>query len=430
MVSQAATVDKYGALPRFGQQLPGCEPYWYQGNPSPYYHDGHVRFRATCRRFVEEELKPNLDEWIEKGEYPRELHQRAYDLGIGAVIYPKKYGGTQPEDYDHFYELVKTDELARIGARRAGVLWQENVSSMAMPPIMFHGSEQVKKEVVRDVVMGRKHVSLMISEPHAGSDVAGIKTTAVRDGDAFVVNGQKKWITGGFMADFFMAVVRTGGPGAAGISLVLIPAGLPGIHIRKMKTQFDSTHGTTFITLDNVRVPAGNLLGELNQGFKLLVYNFNHERWLIAIGSCRGARTCFEEAFQYSLRRQTFGKKLVEHPVIRFKLSEMMRQIESLHDFNERVAYAFSKGMPDSSLGIQCALLKLQASKTFEYCAREAAQIFGGNSILKEGVGKIVERLGREVRGQAIPGGSEEILGDLAIRMSAKVKPHVAQAKL
>lgn len=221
--------------------------------------------------------------------------------------------------------------------------------------------------------------------------------------------------------------MRTGGAGAAGISLLLIPADTPGIHIRKMATQFDSCHGTTFIDLDNVRVPVDNLLGELNQGFKLLVYNFNHERWLIAIGSCRGARICYEEAFKYALRRHTFGKKLADHPLIRFKLAEMTRQIESLHDFCERIAYAFSKGMPDTALGIQCALLKLQASKTFEYCAREAAQIFGGNSIIKEGAGKIVERLNREVRGQAIPGGSEEILGDLAIRMSAKVKPGVAK---
>jgi len=151
-------------------------------------------------------------------------------------------------------------------------------------------------------------------------------------------------------------------------------------------------------------------------GAKLILLNFNHERFVIAISACRYSRLCFEDAFKYALKRKTFGKRLIDHQIIRYKLAEMARQIESLQDTCERLAYQFSRGVPDSDLGSPAALLKVQASKTFEYCAREASQIFGGNSIVKEGQGKRVERLYREVRAQAIPGGSEEILLDFAIR--------------
>jgi acyl-CoA dehydrogenase len=150
----------------------------------------------------------------------------------------------------------------------------------------------------------------------------------------------------------------------------------------------------------------------------LILYNFNHERFVISAGTCRAARLCYEEAITYALTRKTFGKRLVDHQVIRAKLAEMARQIECLHDNVERVAYQYKMGVSDMKLGAQCAFLKVQASKTFEYCAREASQIFGGSAIVREGRGRVVERLYREVRASAIPGGSEEILLDAAMRMT------------
>ena len=146
--------------------------------------------------------------------------------------------------------------------------------------------------------------------------------------------------------------------------------------------------------------------------------NFNHERFVIAAGTTASCRLCYEEAIKYALKRKTFGKRMIEHQIIRFKLAEMARMIESLHDNLERCAYQFKMGIPDSKMGGQCALLKVQASKTFEYCAREAAQIFGGSAVVREGQGRAVERLYREVRAVAIPGGSEEILLDFAIRQA------------
>lgn len=220
------------------------------------------------------------------------------------------------------------------------------------------------------------------------------------------------------MADFFTVAVRTGGEGMGGISLLMLERNMPGIKIRKMETQADNAHNTTFINFDDVVVPAKNLIGKLNRGFKLIMTNFNHERFVIAAATTRQARICFQMAFKYSLTRRTFGKRLGEHQIIRFKLAEMARQIEGLQDMLERVGYQFSQGVTDSSMGGTCALLKVQASKTFEFCAREAAQIFGGSSIVREGKGKLVERMYREVRAAAIPGGSEEILLDFAIRQA------------
>jgi len=315
-----------------------------------------------------------------------------------------------------FYEMIMVDEISRSGG---GSVLGRDINRITLP-IFQHASQEIKNKVCAPVVQGKKHLCLAISEPTAGSDVANIQTTAVRQGDFYIVDGQKKWITGGINGDFFATAVRTGGPGKDGISILLLEKGMAGINVRKMQTQADNCHNTTFITLDSVKVPVKNLIGKENEGFKLLLLNFNHERYIISVESCRYARLAYEEAIKYSLERQTFGKPLISHQIIRFKLAEMARQIESVYDTLERITYAMSKGVPDFKLGSQCGLLKVQATKTLEYCCREASQIFGGASIVKEGKGKLVERLYREVRGHAIPGGSEEILLDLAMRQTER----------
>jgi alkylation response protein AidB-like acyl-CoA dehydrogenase len=396
----------------FGEQIPFCEPYWYQGGRSPHYTENHARFRAVVRKFVDEELKPNVDKWIGKG-YPREIHERAYELGINGLIYPRQYGGTKPDDYDPFYELILIDEIGRV---TGFVMYQLQINSMGLPPILNYGSEALKKYVCPDVISGKKFICLAISEPYAGSDVAGIKTTAVRQGDYYIVNGTKKWITGGTMGDFFTTAVRTGGDGAGGISLLLIDRNMEGVSVRKMETQFDTTHSTTFVTLEDVKVPVTNLIGKENEGFKMIVSNFNHERFIFAVEACRKARMCYEESIKFALQRRTFGKRLIEHQAIRGKLAEMVRMIEALYDSVERVAYQIKTGADVKKLGMECALIKVNGSRTFQFCAREAVQIFGGSGMVKEGKGKLVERMYRETCYYSIPGGAEDILLDFVIR--------------
>jgi len=411
------------AMEPFGDQSPGCEPYWYQGFPSAYYGPSHVEFRRKCREFVQQEIVPNLEGWLEKRQvYPVDLHAKALARGLPTAGLAKDTQSRYPKEivpeggFDALHELIYLDELAAAGP--GGAMGQCGINSMALPPVLFAGSPDVQAQVVDDVIAGRRNISLAISEPSAGSDVAAIRATAKREGDHYRVNGQKKWITGGHMADFFTLAVRTGGPGGQGVSLLLVDRRTPGIEIRKMETQFDTCHGTTFITFDNAMVPVSNLIGQEGAGFRYLLLNFNHERLVISVGTCRFARLCYSEALKYSMRRKTFGKELCEHQMIRWKLGEMLRQIEALHDCNERVAFQYKSGVPDSRLGAQAALLKVMASKTFEYCAREASQVFGGASVVREGPGRVVERLYREVRASAIPGGSEEVLLDLAARQA------------
>lgn len=407
----------------FGDQAPGCEPRWYQGFPSPYYTASHVAFRAKCRTFVEAEIRPHFEGWLERREvYPLSLHAKALTYGLPTAglardvqcLYPPAV--LPPGGFDPFHELIYLDEMAAAGP--GGMMGQCGINSMALPPVLSVGSKHIQDLVVNDVILGRKNISLAISEPTAGSDVAAIRATAVREGNIFRVNGQKKWITGAHIADFITLAVRTGGDGGKGVSLLLLDTKSKGIDIRKMETQFDTCHGTTFVTLDNVEVPAENLIGVEGKGFMYLLLNFNHERLVISVSTARFARLCYSESLKYAIRRKTFGKALAEHQMIRWKLAEMLRQIEALQDCNERVAFQYKCGVPDERLGGQCALLKVMASKTFEYCAREASQIYGGASIVREGPGRLIERLYREVRTSAIPGGSEEVLLDLAARQA------------
>ena len=417
-----------GRLPaeaRFGEQLPFAEPSWSQGYRSPYYSESHQKFRAGLRAYLDEYVKPNLDDWIESEKgYPKEMHEHFYRAGFLGSIFPVEYGGTPPAKFDSFHELILWTEIARLGG--GSMFGQLSINSMALPPVLQFGSQEMKDEVCRAVITGKKNICLAISEPSAGSDVANIKTTAERKlnsrgQEVFVVNGNKKWITGGLLADWFTMAVRTSNKkGAGGLSLLLVPAKSPGIRIRKIKTQNDSAHNTTFIILEDVEVPVQNLIGEEGRGFAMIMNNFNHERFVIAAGALGMSRYAYELSLKEALERKTFGKRLVEHQVIRAKLAEMARLVEAGWDNLERCCYQFKMGVPDSQLGGMCALLKVNASKIFEHCAREAAQIFGGSSVVREGRGILIERLYREVRATAIPGGSEEILLDLAIKQAVR----------
>lgn len=269
---------------KFGNQIPHCEPKHLQGFFSPYYTEKHLAFRRKVREFVEKELRPHNERWIKEGYPVNELHRKAYQAGISGVIYPKEYGGTPLDGHDAFFEVVLADELARLGG--GGVLAQLAINSMALPPVLLAGTEEMKRRVVTPTVRGDKTTCLALSEPTAGSDVAGFRTTAHRQPDgSYLVNGSKKWISGGATGDFFVTAVRVAEAGekpSGGLTLLLLERGMPGFKIRKMEVQFDNASSTTFLTFDNVRVPKENLIGEEDEGFRLILTNFNHERAVIA----------------------------------------------------------------------------------------------------------------------------------------------------
>jgi len=297
---------------------------------------------------------------------------------------------------------------------------------IGLPPITLFGSPFLKQKVINDCLSGEKCICLAITEPYAGSDVANLRCEAreSEDGEAYIVNGEKKWITNGVWADYFTVAVRTGDAGMGGISLLLIERSMPGVTTRQMKCSGVWSSGTSYITFEDVRVPKSHLIGKENSGFKYIMFNFNHERFAICAMTNRFSRVCLEESLKFASKRKTFGKTLAQHPVIRWKVAEMARMVEATHHWLEWVTFQMNtmgKMEANLKLGGQTALLKVQCTKVFEYCAREAAQIFGGLSYTRGGQGEKVERLSREVRAMAVPGGSEEIMLDLGVRQTTKL---------
>ena len=374
------------------------------------------------------------------------MGERGYLGGLLGIKYPTHLSpnhvkAVAPEKWDLFHELIITDEISRAGS--GGLVWNLiGGFGIGCPPLVKYGKKELVNRIVPGILAGDKRICLAITEPDAGSDVANLTCEAKlsEDGKHYIVNGEKKWITNAIWSDYFTTAVRTGGPGMDGVSLLLIERS-EGVSTRKMDCQGVWSSGTTYITFEDVKVPVGNLIGKENQGFKgkfnptcflmsftdsetVIMTNFNHERIGIIIQCLRFSRVCFEESVKYANKRKTFGKKLIDHPVIRLKLAHMARQIEASYNWLENCIYQCEKmGEMEAmlKLGGAIASLKAQATITFEFCAREASQIFGGLSYSRGGQGGKIERLYRDVRAYAIPGGSEEIMLDLSIRQSMRV---------
>jgi len=248
--------------------------------------------------------------------------------------------------------------------------------------------------------------------------VANISTVAKKEGDYYIVSGQKKFITSGIKGDYYVTACRTGGNGMGGISLLLIDRHAPGITARKLKTQGWLASNTAHIVFDEVKVPVNNLIGNENEGFKAIMLNFNNERFVGIVMTNRGSRACISEAIRYARLRKTFGKRLIDHQVIRHKIAEMAYRVESVQSSIEHICYQMKTGVSPVAIAGPISLLKVQATRTMEFCAREASQVLGGNAFLRTGQGEIVERIYREVRVAAIGGGSEEVMTDLAMRLA------------
>jgi len=426
LAKMGVNVETYGDMNAFG------DPNWYQAYNNPgYYKESHKELRALARQVVEDEVMPNCHEWDEAGVIPQEVYQKIGSKGLLPICvgrpWPKDHIGECPLGYepDYFHEFIVFDELARCGS--GGFMWGlAGGMVIGLPPVLKWATPEVKKEVCGPVLKAEKVICLAITEPTAGSDVANLRTTAKKEGDHYILNGEKKWITNGIFADYFTVAARTGAQkdGMKGLSLFLVAKTMSGVTTRKMKCSGVWSSGTTYITFDDVKVPAGNLIGKEGAGFKMIMNNFNHERFGICVMTNRFSRVCMEEALKFANKRKTFGKTLIQHDVIRWKLAEMARLIESTHAWLENITYqmqTMNHMEATMKLGGTTALAKVQCTKVFEYCAREAAQIFGGLSYTRGGQGEKVERLSREVRAMAVPGGSEEVMLDLGIRQSKKL---------
>lgn len=372
---------------------------------SPFYTEEHEAFRASVRRFVEREIAPHVNAWDEAEGFPRELYRTAAAAGLLGMGFPDEYGGT-PSDL--FFGIIASQELARAGS--GGLIASLKSHTIGTPPIVKFGSGALKARVVPEILAGEKISALAITEPDGGSDVASIRTTARREGDHYIVDGAKMFITSGVRADYVTTAVRTGGKGKAGISLLLIEKGMPGftrVPLKKMGWWMSDTAALHF---DSVRVPVGNLIGAEGQGFAAIMHNFNGERIGMAAG-CNGfSQVCFDEALSWARARQVFGGRLADSQVIRHKLVDMAMKINATQAMLELLAWRIIQG--ENPTG-EIAMLKNQATQTMAFCASEAVQIHGGMGFMR---GTKVERIYREVKVNAIGGGAEEIMKDLAAR--------------
>ena len=373
---------------------------------SPFYSEDHEAFRSVVRQFAKNEIIPNIQEWEQAGEVPRDLYKKAASIGLFGDGFEEVYGGHGQRDA--ILRMVIMQELAMAGS--GGVVASILSNYIGLPPIQRAGSDEIKAKVLTPCLAGDAVSALAITEPSGGSDVARIQTVAKQDGEEFIVNGQKTFITSGMYADYLTVAVRTGGEGARGISLLLIEGDREGVERTRLDKMGWLSSDTATLYFDDVRVPVENLIGEEGTGFSSIVNNFNAERIDMAAQSIAFSRACYQEALEWSKERETFGKRLADHQVIRHKFIEMDRKINATQAWCELLAWRLNQG--DDPVA-EIAELKVQASTTFEFCAREASQILGGASYLK---GSITERLYREVRVQAIGGGSEEIMRDLASR--------------
>ena len=365
-------------------------------------------FRASVRRFVEREIAPHAAAWDEAGTFPRELYAKAADAGLLSLGYPEHLGGTPAS---MAWRLIVTDEVARAGS--GGLLASLFSHSIGLPPIVAVGSDALQRRIVPDVVAGRKIAALAITEPGAGSDVARIACRARRDGDAWVIDGEKTFITSGVRADWLTVAVRTGGPGASGISLIAVPGNAPGLERTPLAKMGWWCSDTARLSFSGCRVPADHLIGDEGAGFRSIMANFNGERLLMSGSACAFAAVCLDEATEWARQRTTFGQRLIEHQVVRHKLVDMRMRVLAARAWLDELVARFDAGPLDAEAVADLCLLKNHATQAMQFCADQAVQILGGTGYVR---GTKSERIYREVKVMMIGGGSEEIMKELAAR--------------
>jgi len=377
-----------------------------------YYTPEHLALRETVRRFVAKEIAPFVNDWDEVGGFPRELYAKAAEVGLLGIGFPEEYGGLPGVDY--FHRLIASIELAQCGA--GGVVASLMSHSIGSPPVAALGSPEIKSRVLPEVLAGRKIAALAITEPSGGSDVAALRTSAVLDGDHYVVNGEKTFITSGIRADYLTVAVRTDpqSRGSRGLSILLVEGDTPGLTRTPLAKMGWWASDTAHLRFDNCRVPAANLVGPEGAGFLAVMLNFNAERFTLAAGAIGFAWVCYQEALAWARERHTFGKRLADHQVVRHRLVDMLAAIESARAMLEETAWRLDHSPPgDAQLVASLCMLKNVSTRCMQFCADAAVQTLGGMGYMR---GTKSERIYREVKVNMIGGGAEEIMKDLAAR--------------
>lgn len=393
---------------------------------SVYFNEEHEMFRATARQFFEEEAAPHADAWEHDRRIPKEIWRRMGDLGFLGIMFPEQYGGGGA---DIFYATVFMEELARsrMGGFVASVMVQEFIATGA---ILHHGTEAQKQSYLAPSITGEKVGAICISEPDAGSDVANIRTRAVKDGDHYVINGAKTWITNGVYGDFYVVACKTNPEaGSGGISLIIVDADAPGVTSTKLRKMGWHSSDTAEIAFENVRVPATNLVGVEHMGFYYIMETFGIERLSCAITSIGSCDFILEETLKYMKDREAFGRPITKFQALRHRLADLFTELEAARQLVYHTAWLFEHGENPVR---EASMAKMMASELQKKIADECLQFHGGFGYVEE---YAIERFYRDARVGTIVAGTSEIMREIIAKVDIdglvfpKVEARLAKAK-
>ncbi len=374
--------------------------------PLPPFADQHEELRESVRRFVSSEIAPHVDDWEEAREFPRELFNRCGELGFLGLKFPERYGG---QGGTHVHDAVWIEELSRSGGSGGVAAGLNAHAQIAMPPVFNFGTEEQRQRWIVPGIRGELVGALGITEPGAGSNVADIRTTARKVAGGYVVNGSKTFITNGVRADFLVCAVRTSPEGGHhGLSFLVLEREMPGYEVTgKLEKMGWHSSDTGELTFTDVEVPDDHLLGEENQGFYLIMANFQWERLAMALGAVGGMQRVFEATLAYATDREAFGRPIGSFQAIRHKFAEMATKIEASRALTYNALRMFAAGH-DAIRDVTMA--KLLTQRALLEVADECLQIHGGYGYVRE---YGIERAVRDARLGPIGGGTDEIMKEI-----------------
>ena len=370
---------------------------------SIYFNDEHEMLRTTVRQFVEKEINPNVDAWEDGRTFPaHDLFKKMGDLGLLGITYPEAVGGM---GLDYWYQVVMLEEVGR--AHCAGVPMAIAVQTdMATPALAEFGTSWQKETFLKPAVMGTAVFSIAVSEPDAGSDVAAIQTRAVADGDDYLINGSKMWITSGTQSDYLTLLARTSDDrGFKGMSLIIVPTDAPGFSVsRKLEKLGNHSSDTAILSFDNVRVPQSYRIGIEGQGFLLQMKQFQKERLAGVVMGVSGMERIIRLTIDYCRQRETFGKPLIENQWIQFKLCELLTEVEALRQLAYHCTRVLVAG---GDMTKEVSMAKLKAGRLARDVADTCLQFHGGMGYVEE---YPIARYFRDARLLSIGAGADEIM--------------------
>ena len=375
---------------------------------SYYFTEEHELFRQSLRTFIDKEVQPNIDQWEEDRRIPRDVWKKMGKMGFLGLSFPQEYGGM---DLDYFYDVVFNEELGRVNSGGFAIT-QQVTQYMAGPYILKYGSDVLKQKYLPGIISGEKLCSIGITEPSAGSDAQNIKTRAIREGDYYIVNGSKTFITNGVYGDFIITVVKTNpNAGAKGVSLLVVEQSMEGVSARKLKKLGWHASDTAELSFDNVKVPVENLIGLEGRGFQYLMNGLQLERTCFLPSSVVSMETAIDKALQYMSEREAFGKPINQFQVLRHRIAQLASEVEALKAFGYYCANLYDNGIYDVKL---CSMAKLISTELQEKVATQCLQFYGGYGFMEE---YPQARMYRDVRVGTIGGGSSEIMREIIAKM-------------